>query len=66
MSHRRRFKQTRSLQDRLSEFATDARQKASEMPDGTARDELLKKARQADTAEHLDEWVNSPGLQPPR
>ena len=26
----------------------------------------LKKARQADTAAHLDEWANSPGLMPPK
>jgi hypothetical protein len=62
----RHFKQTKSLQDRLSEFAADARAKAGGMPDGAARDELLKKARQADTAAHLDGWVNSPGLQPPK
>jgi hypothetical protein len=26
---------------------------------------LLKKVSQADTAAHLDDWANSPGLQPP-
>jgi hypothetical protein len=26
---------------------------------------LVRKADQADTAAHLDDWVNSPGLQPP-
>jgi hypothetical protein len=66
MSHRRRFEQTKSLQDRLSEFAADARRKAGELPDSAARDELLKKAHQADTAARLDGWVNSSGLQPPK
>jgi hypothetical protein len=65
MQHRRRFKQTKSFQDRLSEFAAEARQKADEMPDSAARDELLRKARQADTAAHLDGWANSSGLQTP-
>lgn len=65
MQHRRRFKQTKSFQDRLSEFAAEARLRADEMPDSAARDELLRKARQADTAAHLDGWVNSPGLQTP-
>jgi hypothetical protein len=30
------------------------------------KDALLKKASQADTAAHLEDWVKSPGLQPPR
>jgi NADPH:quinone reductase-like Zn-dependent oxidoreductase len=28
-------------------------------------DALIKKARQADTAAHVDQWVSSPGLRPP-
>jgi hypothetical protein len=30
------------------------------------RDDVLRKARQADTAAHLDDWANSPGLQAPK
>jgi hypothetical protein len=65
METRRRFKQTISLQARLSGFAEDARSKASGLPAGPERDELLKKAALADTASHINEWVNSRGLQPP-
>ena len=65
MSQRRRFKQTESLEDRLAAFAKDARLRASRLAPGPEKDELLRKARQADTASHLTEWVNSPGLQPP-
>ncbi len=36
------------------------------MRPGPDRDTLLKKVRQAETAMHLDDWVNSPGLQPPK
>jgi hypothetical protein len=43
----------------------EARKKASELLPGPEKDELLKKAQQADSAAHLDKWVNSPGLQPP-
>jgi hypothetical protein len=46
-------------------FVADMRKRADKMPPGPAKDELLRKARQADTATHLDEWVNSPVLQPP-
>jgi hypothetical protein len=63
---RRRFKQSQSLKDRLSAFANDARQRASGLPAGADKDELIRKARQADTASHIDEWINSPGLQAPK
>jgi hypothetical protein len=66
MQMRRRFKQTQSLQDRLRTFADDIRAEADKLPPGTEKDELLKKARHADTASHLDEWINSPGLQSPK
>jgi hypothetical protein len=65
MLKRRRFKQSLSLKDRLASFAKHARANADELPPGPAKDNLLRKARQADTAMHLDEWANSPGLQPP-
>lgn len=38
---------------------------AGELPPGPARDDLLRKMRQADTAMRLDDWLNSPGLRPP-
>ena len=63
---RRQFKQTVSLKERLASFAKEVREKASELRPGPEQDALLKKARQADTAAHLDEWANSPGLQPPK
>jgi hypothetical protein len=65
MAERRRAKQTTSLKDRLAVFAEDARGKASQLGPGAERDDLLKRARQADTAAHLDDWANSPGLRPP-
>jgi hypothetical protein len=66
MQKRRRFKQTTSLSDRLASFAKSARERAAQLAPGIDRDELLRKARQADTASDLDEWVSSPGLQPPK
>jgi hypothetical protein len=66
MSQRHRSKQTASLRDRLASFAKEAREKASQLKPGPEQDALLKKARQADTAYHLDQWANSPGLQPPK
>lgn len=64
MQRRRREKQTESLKDRLASFAKEALEKAKTAT-GPEREELIKKARRADTASHIDEWANSPGLQPP-
>jgi hypothetical protein len=66
MSERRRVNQTVSLKDRLASFAKEALDKAKHLPSGPERDDLLKKARRADTASHIDDWANSPGLQPPK
>ena len=65
MSHRRRFKQSLGLRDRLAAFASAAREKAYQLPPGPEQNDMLRKASQADTASHLDDWANSPGLQPP-
>ena len=65
MTKRRRFKQAFSLKDRLTKFAEDVRKKAGVLPPGPAREDMIRKARQADTAAHIEEWANSPGLQPP-
>lgn len=62
---RHRFKQTVSFKDRLCAFAKDLREEASQLPAGPERDEILKRARRADTAAHLEEWVHSTGLQSP-
>ena len=63
---RRRIKQTVSLKDRLTSFAEELKAKASQLRPGPEQDALLKRARQADIASHIDEWASSPGLQPPR
>lgn len=65
MKKRRRFKQTSTLKERLMAFAEDVREQASSLPPGPEREDLLKRAGRADTAAHIDEWVNSSGLQSP-
>jgi hypothetical protein len=59
-----RFKQDKALGEQLIKEARLAREKAEQSPPGEARADLLKKARQADTAAQIDEWINSSGLQP--
>lgn len=46
-------------------IATIARDEAEKLPPGKDRDALLKKARQPDTASHINEGLSSPGLRAP-
>ncbi|WP_076857900.1 hypothetical protein [Bradyrhizobium mercantei] len=65
MFKRRRFRQAHSLEERLIAEAKSLREKARALPTGIEKDLLLQKARQADTAAHVSEWLSSPGLMPP-
>ncbi|MFG3591037.1 hypothetical protein [Bradyrhizobium sp. RDI18] len=67
MMKRRRFKQTSSLEERLAERANEIRAQAEALPPGSIERERLElQARQADTVSHINEWLTSPGLQPPK
>jgi hypothetical protein len=66
MSERRRFKQTTPLDQRLTEEAQRLRKEAQASPPGFAREQLISRARQAETAAHMLEWLTSPGLQAPK
>jgi hypothetical protein len=63
---RRRFKQIQSLEARPGQEATRLRGEAKLLPPGARREQLLRKARQAETGSHISEWLRSPGLQAPR
>jgi hypothetical protein len=63
---RRRFNQTQSFEERLSEEAKRLRDEAKLLPPGAVREELLRRARQAESGSHMSEWLRSPELQPPR
>lgn len=63
---RRRFKQTLSLDLRLVAEAKRLREEAKLLPPGAVRDDMLRKARQAEAAAHVCAWLRFPGLQPPR
>jgi hypothetical protein len=66
MSERRRVKQTENLEQRLAAEAKRLREEAKGTPPGVAREALLRKARQADTAAYMSEWLRTPGLRPPQ
>lgn len=62
---RNRHKQTISFDQRLHQAADAARDAAQMLPEGQQRETLMKKARQAETAVHINEWLASPGLRAP-
>jgi hypothetical protein len=61
-----RFKRDKAVGEQLIKEARLARETAEQLPPGEARSDVLKRARQADTAAHIDDWINSSGLQPPK
>ena len=66
MISRQRFIQAKSLRERLLEEARNLRNEAKLLPHGALRDAALRKARLTEAAAHMDDWLNSPGLQPPK
>jgi hypothetical protein len=63
---RPRFRRFLSLDDRLELFSSRLKDAAGKLPPGPERDALLKRARVANTAAHINEWANSPGLRGPK
>lgn len=61
---RHRLKRMKSPKVRPLEEAHSLREQARMLPFGPVRDAALTKARQAEPAAHMEDWLNSPGLQP--
>jgi hypothetical protein len=55
-----------SLEQKWRQQADAFRREAEKLPYGKEREELLRLARQLETASHINEWVSSPGLSPPK
>jgi len=61
-----RTRQTKpTLVDRLMLEANRLKDEAHKLPYGPLRDALIRRARQNQTAAHIDQWLSSPGLQSP-
>lgn len=65
MTARRSPVQSLTFEYRLAQEAINLRLQAQGMPAGIRRSELLRKARQIDVAGEINNWLSSPGLQPP-
>ena len=62
---RPRRKHEKTFQDRLAEEAARFKELADQTPPGMQRELYLRRARQAATAAQINDWLSSPGLQPP-
>jgi hypothetical protein len=64
---RKTNKNKTNLEERLAEEARLFKEAAEKQPPGTlARELLLRRARQAETASHMNDWLSSPGLASPK
>jgi hypothetical protein len=64
---RRRVKHTATFEERMAEDARRFREAAKDLPPGSyAQELLLRRARQAETASNINNWLQSPGLRPPQ
>jgi hypothetical protein len=67
MRRRRRVKPaTSSFEQRLTDQAKDLRERAKGLPAGKEREDLLRVARQAETAADITQWLSSPGQASPK
>jgi hypothetical protein len=55
-----------SFKERLEREARKIREAANAMRPGKERDDAIEKARQVEAAIHMEDWLKSPGLQPPK
>lgn len=63
---RNRHKQVKGTSERLLESAAAARAQAALLPPGPLQRDLLQKAQEAESTAHMNDWLTSPGLRPPR
>jgi hypothetical protein len=66
LKRRSRTAQTATFDERMASEAQRLEEQARTMAPGRDRDILLRKARQTKTAAHINEWLSSPGLMPPK
>jgi hypothetical protein len=68
MAHRKRIKKHQAtFQERLEQEGIMFKEAAEkQLPGSTARELLLRRARQSETAARISDWLGSRELQPPK
>ena len=64
MSHTQASKPKLSLQDRIALHALRLKEDAQTLRPGPERDDMIRRAQQAETATHMVDWLSSPALRP--
>jgi hypothetical protein len=64
MPRQHHFKQTDTLEKRLTDYSKALFEEAKLLPPGALRTAKVLKARQAKNGAEINEWLRSPGLQP--
>ena len=55
-----------TIEQKWHQQSEAAKNEAEKLPHGKERDALVRKARQLRTASQINDWLSSPGLQPPK
>jgi hypothetical protein len=55
----------KTVKHKWHEQSEAAKLEAAKLPHGKLKSELLREARQLETASQISLWLSSPGLQPP-
>jgi hypothetical protein len=56
----------KTTEQKWHEQSEAAKEEAAKLPHGKLKSQLLREARLLETASHINQWLSSPGLQPPR
>jgi hypothetical protein len=60
------FQTDQSLSERVVQDVQHLKTQLATLPPGPKRDHIAKQIRQIETAVNIDQWLKSPGLQPPQ
>jgi hypothetical protein len=55
----------KTVEQKWHEQSEATKDEAAKLPHGKLKEQLLRKARQLETASQIGQWLSSPGLQPP-
>ena len=66
MTRRGSIRVPHTFEERLAAEKSQLETRAAKLQPGQQKDELLHKIAQLETAARLNDWLNSPGLQPPK
>ena len=63
---RRRRSVPHTFEEQIAAEKARVEAQLARLPPGLKREALLKRLHQLETAAHINEWLSSPGLQPPK